>query len=271
MAPEVPGPTPPAGGDGDAPAPGPRWETYRPGEPARDPDQTEYDDQVGSGVSSGVGSQWLPTPPVVVIGGPVQAPPPHRGSASGLVVGLLVAAIVGAGVLVALVTSLADGDGATPEASASASASASTPPAQMHTPEGWRALEAALRAETGEARVFEAVLYPEYAVLQVPAQRTGARSHTYYFDGALRMTGKGTSSYQAFELGRVDPAVTARLLDRAGRELVEDPTTTYAILRRPDRGDDGWYSVYASNEYSESGYLQADLAGAVTYRYVSTE
>lgn len=222
-------------------------------------------------MGSGVGSQWLPTPPVVVIGGPVQAPPPRRGGASGLVVALIAAAVLGAGVLVALVTMLADEDGATQEASASASPSASRPPAQMHTPEGWRALEEALRAETGGARVFEAVLYPEYAVVQVPAQRTGARSHTYYFDGALRMTGKGTSSYQAFELGRVDPVVTARLLDRAERELVEDPTTTYAIVRRPDGGDDGWYSVYASNEYSETGYLQADLDGVLTYRYVSTE
>lgn len=267
MAPEDrASPTPPDGEGSGAPSGEsrqPRWETYRPGEPAADPDQTEYDGQVGS--------QWLPTPPVVVIGGPVRPSPPPRGPGTSLVVALLVVVVVSGVVVAAVVAGLTSGEDASTGAGAEATPSASATPVEMHTSAGWRALESALRAETGRSEVFEVVLYPAYAVVQVPAQRTGARSHTYYFDGALRMTGKGTSRYRAFDLARVDPAVTARLLGRAGRELVEDPTTTYAILRRPDRGDAGWYAVYATNEYSESGYLQADLDGAVTYRYVSTQ
>lgn len=143
-------------------------------------------------------------------------------------------------------------------------------PPQLHTPAGWRSLVRAVREETGGTRAFSVVLYPGYAVLDLPAQQSGARYHSYRYDGELTMSTKGTSPYPVLDLGRIDPAVTARLLATARRELVEEPTSTYAIIRRPEQGT-AWYSVYASNEYSESGFLQADLAGVETRRYVSTD
>ena len=52
------------------------------------------------------------------------------------------------------------------------------------------------------------------------------------------------------------------------RELVEDPTSWYAIVRAPD-ADRAVVWAYASNEYNESEYLGARRNGSITYN--STE
>jgi hypothetical protein len=69
---------------------------------------------------------------------------------------------------------------------------------------------------------------------------------------------------------RIDPQVMLRLVQKAKR-LVEDPTSWDVIIRKPrppfDNG--AWFSGYASNEFSESGYLQATLDGTIVNSYVS--
>ena len=148
---------------------------------------------------------------------------------------------------------------------------AARPPAQLHTVAGFGELVEALSAETGSATVFDAVIYPTYASVNVPAQASGARSHSYFFDGALRRNGQGTTTERRFDLARLDPAVITELIARARTELVEKPTMVYVIVRRPKDPAGEWYSVYASNAYTESGYLQADREGKLLFRYVSTE
>lgn len=255
----------PSGDERGGPSSTPSWPTYQPGAPAGSADHEELDHRVGP-------TRWQETsPPDVVIGRPPTAAPARRG-AGPLLVALAAIGMI-AGVCVVVVVSLSGGTGeqrgvGEPGPAAVEDARPPEPP-QLHTPAGWRSLVRAVREETGSTRAFSVVLYPEYAVLDVPAQPSGARFHSYHYDGELTMSTKGTSPYRVFDLGRIDPAVTVRLLATAGRELVEDPTSTYAIIRRPDDGT-AWYSVYASNEYSESGFLQADLTGRETRRYVST-
>ncbi|GAA4682309.1 hypothetical protein [Nocardioides nanhaiensis] len=232
-----------------------------PGDPGQGPAREE---QPGSW------EVYRPDPPGATRA-PRPLPEPRRGSAPLLVALGAIALVAGAGI-VAVVVLAGGGDAEQQgtEAPAPAIAQEVRPeaPPQLHTPEGWRSLVQAVREETGGTRAFSVVLYPEYAVLDLPVQATGSRFHSYRFDGELTMSTKGTSPYRVFDLGRIDPAVTGRLLATARRELVEDPTSTYAIIRRPDEGT-AWYSVYASNEYSESGFIQADLAGVETRRYLS--
>ena len=149
--------------------------------------------------------------------------------------------------------------------------STSKEPVRLHTEAGFAELVEAVRAETGSTAVFDAVLYPAYGVVTVPAETRGKRAHSYYYDGDLRRTSQGTTDDPRFDLAQLDPAVMVRLIGRAGTELVEDPTTVYVIVRRPQDPAGGWYSVYATNAYTESGYLLADRTGKVVGRYVSTE
>lgn len=144
------------------------------------------------------------------------------------------------------------------------------PPPQLFTPGGFDDLRSALRQGTGSTEVFEATIYPEYASLGVPAEPTGQRALSYFYNGELAEPSKGRSSYERFDLARIDPQVMLRLVQKAKR-LVEDPTSWYVIIRKPGPPFDNgaWFSAYASNEFSESGYLQATLDGTIVNRYVS--
>ena len=53
----------------------------------------------------------------------------------------------------------------------------------LHTIDGFDAMVAGLEAETGGTSVFSAVIYPRYAVLEVPEGPTGKRYRNYYWDG----------------------------------------------------------------------------------------
>lgn len=144
------------------------------------------------------------------------------------------------------------------------------PVADVHSVAGFEEMLDALRDETGSSTVFEAVLYPEYAVVEVPVDARSKRQHSYYWNGELRQTGKASSDDLRFDLSTIDPRVVVRLVDRAGKGLVENPTSLYVIIRKPQPHDQGaWLYAYASNEYLESGYLAADRSGKVVARYLS--
>lgn len=142
------------------------------------------------------------------------------------------------------------------------------PPPDLFTPGGFQDLLGALRSQTGGTAVFEAVLYEEYAVTSAPAEPQGRRAISYYFDGELSESTKSTSPYDRFDLSTIDPAILARLV-RKVRMLIEDPTSSYVIVRKPEQGSTTWLAAYASNEFGESGYLRAEKDGTVVDRSVS--
>ena len=54
------------------------------------------------------------------------------------------------------------------------------------------------------------------------------------------------------------------LFRKAKTQLVEDPTTIYAIIDKPGEYDDGaWFTVYATNSFTETGYFTADKTGRI--------
>ncbi|MDP2773945.1 MAG: hypothetical protein Q8O61_10340, partial [Nocardioides sp.] len=135
----------------------------------------------------------------------------------------------------------------------------------------FNAMRAAIRRETGSTQAIRAVIYPGYASLDLPAEPTGKRAFNYYYDGELGEPRKGQSTDERFDLARIDPAVMTKLVRQAKKTLVEDPTSWYVIISKPGPPFDNgaWFSAYASNDFSESGYLQATLDGTVVNRYVS--
>jgi hypothetical protein len=136
---------------------------------------------------------------------------------------------------------------------------------EVLTAQGYDDLVAAVADEAGSSRVFDAVLYPEYAVVSIPADETTQREESYYWDGSDLSSNdsKSTSSSERFDLTAVDGQVLVDLVARA-RTLVEEPTTWYAIVRAPD-ANGSMVSAYATNEYGETAYLSARSDGTVTY------
>jgi hypothetical protein len=124
---------------------------------------------------------------------------------------------------------------------------------------------AALEEETGSTVAFSAVLYPTYAVVEVPVDATSQREEYWYWDGEdlTRNDNKSTSSYGRTDLSRIDAAVIVDLTDQVQKN-VEEPTSYYAIVRSPD-DDRAVIWAYASNDYSESEYLGARRDGTITY------
>jgi hypothetical protein len=129
------------------------------------------------------------------------------------------------------------------------------------TAEGFADLVDAVEDEVGTTEVFEAVIYPEYAVVDVPLKPGDEREISYHWDGDLSESTKGTSDYVPFDLANVDGSLLEGLCDQA-EELVEDPRVCYLIVRRPRENlDEGWLWAYTNNEFSQGGYISFDLEG----------
>ena len=95
----------------------------------------------------------------------------------------------------------------------------------LHTIDGFNEMVAGLEEKTGATTVFSAVLYPRYAVLEVPEAATGKRYRNYYWDGH-------SMALQDYKSTTDDPAHRPRGL-RPGHH--RDPARGRP---RPDRGPD---------------------------------
>ena len=130
--------------------------------------------------------------------------------------------------------------------------------------DGYGDLLDAIEEETGSTEVFDAVLYPTYAVGSLPLDSSTQRDASFTWDGSLETLDETTTSpYTRIDLGEVDPAVILRLLDRA-REQVEDPTSWHATVRAPVGRDPAVIGAYASNDAGETVYVGATRSGRVT-------
>lgn len=133
------------------------------------------------------------------------------------------------------------------------------------TVDGFANLLEDLEEEHGSTEVFRAVVYPGYAVVDVPFA-DDERSISYHWDTRLDESSKSTSTEQPFELATIDPAGFAEMCD-AVRATVEDPEDCYLILEKPDEPGGGWIRAYTSNEFNQSSYIVFDLDGTEVSRY----
>jgi hypothetical protein len=134
---------------------------------------------------------------------------------------------------------------------------------------GYADLLGAIRDRTGETVAFTAVLYPTYAVVELPVDGTSQRSNRFYWSGDLESQESfGTSTDQRYDLDEVDPTVMVSLLKKV-RSRIEAPTSWYAVINAP-REDGSVISAYASNAYSENAYILATVDGTITYESTPT-
>lgn len=179
---------------------------------------------------------------------------------AGLVIVAAVLVLV-AGIVVAIMLAAQGGDDEV--------AADGTPIARADRPQsdkGFAGLLEALEEETGSTIVVEAVIYPKYAVVTVPYKpdKPGdERVVRYYWNGdELDESTKSTAGEEPFDLAQVSGDVLSGLCVHT-RDLVEDPGDCYLIVRKPGAEDttQSWISAYTSNEFSQGGYIQYDLAG----------
>ncbi len=207
-----------------------QWSTYEPGPGAREP------------------------------GGPdvPMTPPPRRARGGSRLALPVLAGVVAVGGGALALRSVTSGDGV-PGFGAPDALSA----------EGIDQLRDDLVERTGGTEVFRAVIYPEYAVVDVPVDATSQREESLQWDGDLEeFAGKGTASNARVDLADVDASVVAEAVATA-KSLVEDPTMWYVIVEGPSTSladDTAGITAYATNDYSESGFVELALDGTEVRR-----
>jgi Domain of unknown function (DUF1707) len=141
------------------------------------------------------------------------------------------------------------------------------PAVDVLSTKGYDAMVRTIKHFTGSTKVYDAVLYPGYAVLQLPVDPGTRHEELYRWDGDLVSMGSlGSTNDRALDLAAIDPAVLVRLSERARRHLVDDPSSWYVILHDRGASDPSVIYAYASNKYGEGGYLSATIKGKVTRR-----
>ncbi len=135
----------------------------------------------------------------------------------------------------------------------------------VFTDSGFADLVTALEEQTGSTRVFNAVIYPRYAVLSVPEGPRGKRYTSWYWNGRdlNQQSSKSTSTDPRVDLRSVNSEVLIALVEDV-RDRVEKPESWYAIVESlTNQGPR--MMAYANNEYGETSYVIANLQGEITY------
>ncbi|MBL1082431.1 serine/threonine protein kinase [Streptomyces actinomycinicus] len=139
------------------------------------------------------------------------------------------------------------------------------------TPAGVRTAVAALKKESGRDRFGSLTVYPQYAIAEMMVDGSDTKYDTYTYrvgQGVEKgiISGKLPSTESPVSLDGFDWNAVPALLSEAEKKLnVDHVTTRYLVLNTPDPvfGDPAGMSVYLSNAYSETGYLEADPKGKV--------
>jgi hypothetical protein len=134
----------------------------------------------------------------------------------------------------------------------------------VHTVEGYQDMVDALRDETGQTYTFTTVIYPRYAVLDVPTG-VNERYEGFYWDGETleKNTTRGSSSDDQVDLSLVDPNQIIEMLNTV-RDRLDSPDSWYVVISDHELTDPQ-ISAYASNDFGETTYLVAGLDGVVIY------
>ncbi|MEU6540928.1 serine/threonine-protein kinase [Streptomyces sp. NPDC047000] len=171
------------------------------------------------------------------------------------------------------------GPGAGPSGTPGAPSTASTAekPAQsasgtLLTPDGIRTAIKAIEKETGSNRFADFTVYGDYvsAEVMVKGNQRAYDSYTYRRGGGVEKGIISDSVDSEVTPSRIDDYnwdAVPDLLSRARKDLkVPKPSVTYLMIRVPDSrfGQQAGMAVYLTNQYSQTGYLEADTRGKVT-------
>ncbi|NEA98511.1 serine/threonine-protein kinase [Streptomyces sp. SID13726] len=176
----------------------------------------------------------------------------------------------------------ADSSASAPQSSGSPSAAPAAQQSQdtdadadttgLLTPQGIRTAIKAIEKETGRKRFGDFSVYDDFASAQVMVDGSDTKYDTYTYragqgveEGIIKSSLSGGD--RPFTLDAFDWDKVPALLAEAKKKLnVDKPDTRYLVIRQPNDTFDTplGMAVYLSNEYSQSGYLEATTKGKVT-------
>jgi serine/threonine protein kinase len=159
-----------------------------------------------------------------------------------------------------------------PTAAPAARQSKDTTTTTLLTPGGIRTAIKALKEESGRDRFGDFTVYDDFVSAELMVDGSDSKYDTYTYRvgrGVEKGIIKGTLSGgdRPFRLDGFDWDKVPTLLEEARKKLnVDDPKTRYVLVRQPNDTFDTplGLAVYLSNEYSQSGYLEATTKGKVT-------
>jgi hypothetical protein len=215
----------------------------------------DADEQVTDVVEAVTGDSVAP-PPSVRRPTPTPAAGPHLGRVLGVVATVVIGGILLAVLLPFWLLSRGDDGVATGPVGLGDKVS-------LVSDDGYDVFTQALEEKTGSREAFSVVLYPGYAVVDVPVDASSQREFSWYFNGDWsEFAGAGTSTDERFSVDQVDGSVIADGVARA-RAGVEDRTSWYAIVSAPDPDTGACVAAYASNEFQESSYVRLRCDGSL--------
>jgi hypothetical protein len=146
-----------------------------------------------------------------------------------LIVGFFILSALGVAAVVGIAFTQVD------DAIDSATEAGSTPTSSLNlqTPKGWVEWVTAVKAETGTTRVYDAVVYPEYAAINAMVDE-GAMRYVYR-NGAFQMTNSSVTAAtsEPVDLAGIDAEMVAELPDQtAERQKMPDYDSAYMIVNR---------------------------------------
>lgn len=143
------------------------------------------------------------------------------------------------------------------------------PKPQLLTRNGLAKLRTDMRAKLGSTRYLSAVIYPDYATIEVPITGNPGQSRRWFYNGSFpynpietpRRAGSTSS-----DLRDVSLTALARAIRRAPAQLnVPDADRTYLIF--DSRSGRNVMSVYVANPSNASGYWTMNLNGKTVRKH----
>jgi hypothetical protein len=161
-----------------------------------------------------------------------------------------------------------------PSSDPAASPEATTPARTAYslTGPGIRAFLDLYRSTYDTTEVVDLVLYGDYVIVSVPVPGKARHEGLLYRNdlgftdfGGIRANTPGT---RIIDVATLNLRALLRNIERARATLdVEDPTTTYVVIRHLASSEAPDVNIYVSNEFRESGYLATTMDGQVERAY----
>jgi hypothetical protein len=158
-----------------------------------------------------------------------------------------------------------------PGASPGATQQTATAPVhpELLTSDGFTKLRDDMRAKVGNTRYLSAVIYPDYATIEVPVAGDPDHSQRWYYNGSFPynpIESPRRASAKGADLRSVKVDALARAIQRAPEQLnVRDADRTYLIL--DNRSGLNVMSVYVMSPSNKTGYWTMKLNGSTITKY----
>jgi hypothetical protein len=140
---------------------------------------------------------------------------------------------------------------------------------ELLTRNGFAKLRNDMQAKIGSTRYLSAVIYPDYATIEVPITGDPDHSQRWFYNGSFPYNPIETprrAGSKAADLNNVRvTALTSAILRAPAQLHVRDADRTYLIF--DNRAGRSVMSVYVMNSSNDTGYWTMDLKGKTVAKY----